>query len=230
MDVQFMAGDKFLSAPLHATEMILTITSSKTDHYNAGSRRNHHRVVQPAGGEPLPCPVAAMDELWKHFPERFPGDQARKPLFRYSDGSHIKREHVVRLLTLAASAVDGELATSVGSHSLRIGGATAMYHQTNDLERVRRFGRWSSGVFHSYLWEGREHSRDLASSMTRDNLRILHKEDTTQEAAARQQQQRSENVTQTAAAAERQVTSSPGSICVEGAGWKDRRRQSLRVT
>ena len=219
-----------MTSPVQATKMILTITSSETDQYNTGPRRNHHRVTQPVGQVALPCPVAAMNELWKHFPVRFSCDQAREPLFRYGDSSHAKREHVVRLLTSAASAVDGEWAASVGSHSLRIGGATTMYHRTSDLKRVRRFGRWSSGVFQSYLWEGREHLSDLASNMTRDNMRILCKETSTQEAAARQQQQQSDNERQTAAVAGRQVTSAPGSICVEGAGLKDRRRQSLLVT
>ena len=81
----------------------------------------------------------------------------------------------MRLLGLAAVALDGDDASEIGSHSLRIGGATAMYHNSGDLERVRRYGRWSSGVFHSYLWEGHEHTQGVSSDMAHDKMKTLEK-------------------------------------------------------
>ena len=44
--------------------------------------------------------------------------------------------------------------TCVGTHSLRIGGATALYQFTKDAETVRRFGRWTPGspMVFLYSW------------------------------------------------------------------------------
>jgi len=54
------------------------------------------------------------------------------------------------------------------SHSLRIGGESALYHATGDIEIVKRFGRWSSGAFHGYLWESEEQFKGLAQKMADD--------------------------------------------------------------
>ena len=45
--------------------------------------------------------------------------------------------------------------TCVGTHSLRIGGATALYQFTKDAETVRRFGRWTPGspMVFLYSWD-----------------------------------------------------------------------------
>ena len=56
----------------------------------------------------------------------------------------------------------------ISSHSLRIGGATAMYHTTGDLAKVKRYGRWSSDTFHDYLWESREPAKGMAKAMAAD--------------------------------------------------------------
>ena len=230
MDIQFMNNESVVHNPRQASGGILTITSPKTDQYNAGSHKNQHRVLQTNGEDELPRFLAAMNEMWEQFPKRCSSTQACKPLFRYSDGSVIRRDRVWRLLTLAANAVNCDSDVSVGSQSLRLGRATAMYHQTNNLKRTRRFGRWASAV-HSYLWEGREHSRCLASEMTNDTMRILRKADSTQEAAAQQQRRQSGNINMAAAAAQQQLEDPTGSICVEGEGGKSmKRRRSPYVT
>eukprot|EP00974_Lingulodinium_polyedra_P121751 11180141-Lingulodinium_polyedra.AAC.1 len=56
----------------------------------------------------------------------------------------------------------------MGSRSLRIGGATALYHSTKDLEVVKRYGRWASTAFHGYLWEDRKRQRSFAAAMADD--------------------------------------------------------------
>ena len=53
----------------------------------------------------------------------------------------------------------------MGSHSLRIGGATALYRAGHDIETIKRFGRWTSSAVHSYLWETNERQRGLAENM-----------------------------------------------------------------
>ena len=55
----------------------------------------------------------------------------------------------------------------MGSHSLRIGGATSLYHAVKDLEAVKRYGRWTTDCYHIYLWEDHERQRDFAQGMAR---------------------------------------------------------------
>ena len=50
-----------------------------------------------------------------------------------------------------AAREEGLPPSQVRTHSLRIGGATTLYHIYNDVELVKRFGRWSSAAFHRYL-------------------------------------------------------------------------------
>ena len=54
------------------------------------------------------------------------------------------------------------------SHSLRIGGATALYHIYHDVDIIKRHGRWTSGAFQGYLWEANETAKGVATRMARD--------------------------------------------------------------
>ena len=59
------------------------------------------------------------------------------------------------------------------SHSLRIGGATALYHVRPDVQLIQRFGRWSSSAFQGYLWEAHETSKGISAAMAADKT-VLH--------------------------------------------------------
>ena len=109
----------------------------------------------------------ALAKMQKFFPERFSGSEKDLPLFRYSSGKPIKREEIQHFLELSAIA-NGQNPIHMGSHSLRIGGATAMYHALGDLEIVKRFGRWASNAFHGYLWESNEQAKGVSQKMARD--------------------------------------------------------------
>ena len=142
------------------------LKQSKTDQYNVGEVRNQFGT----GGDL--CLVAAWLSYEHHFPQRIgPGAEAHLPLARYEDGSYIRRETVQARLSLAAAAF-GVDRSKMGTHSLRIGGATALYHVTGDLQVVRRFGRWSSDAFHSYLWESHEQMKGLAELMEGDHSEL----------------------------------------------------------
>ena len=69
------------------------------------------------------------------FPQRL---LEADPVARYADGKPILREHVQHFLELATTATGGDPGR-IGSHSLRIGGATALYHTVKDLSCVQRF-------------------------------------------------------------------------------------------
>ena len=145
-----------------AEEVVVYIKGSKTDQYNVGAVRNHYR-----SGDTL-CPLVALQEMRRHFPQRFlGGKEAHLPLFRWADGSYIVRDELQSYLQVAAAA-DGREAADIGSHSLRIGGATAMAHVVGDLAKVQRFGRWSSDAFHAYIWDGHQTMEGVATQMAGD--------------------------------------------------------------
>ena len=149
-----------------ADEVIVYIKRSKTDQYNVGATRNQFRSDTDL------CPVQALWELEQHFPERFKGSEIDMPLFRYLDGSPIRREHIQHYLEIAAAAI-GVPSGHMGSHSLRIGGATALYHVCGgDLQLVRRFGRWASDTFHRYLWDPHEQLKGIARKMSQDRSEL----------------------------------------------------------
>ena len=148
-----------------AEEVVINIKGSKTDQYNVGAIRNQYAT------ETELCPVAAMRELERHFPQRVRGSEAALPIFRWASGAHVRREELQRYIEVAALAAGME-AKEVGSHSLRIGGATSMYHVVDDLKRVQRFGRWSTDTFHIYLWESHEPMRPVAKGMAEDRSEL----------------------------------------------------------
>jgi hypothetical protein len=161
VDVSVRAGNVPTTNFAEAEELVIVITGSKTDQYNEGQIRNQFK-----SGEPL-CPVDAMRLLNQHFPQRVSGSERNLALCRFSNGDPVKREDVQHLMQLAALAA-GQDPNRMGSHSLRIGGATALYHATQDLELVKRYGRWLSDAFHGYLWESHEKQTGFSTGMATD--------------------------------------------------------------
>ena len=92
------------------------------------------------------CVVSALIALVLAFPARVQGgDEAELPLCRWPDGAQVNRNEITELLEEAATAV-GLPPSRFRPHSLRIGGASALYHATGDTEVVKRYDRWSSGA------------------------------------------------------------------------------------
>ena len=146
---------------------LVTFRKTKTDQRAFGACRVHHRADAEV------CPVAALELLREHAPERFAeGAEGRRPLFRWSSGKVVKREQLQAALQRAAAA-EGLPPRRFKSHSLRIGGASALWHALGDAEAVKRWGRWSSSAFHGYLYDSEEQSRGVAAAMARD-VATLH--------------------------------------------------------
>ena len=113
-----------------------------------------------------------MAALRKEFPERFGrGSEAHLPLFRWSSGAQVRREQVQKFLEAAAQA-NGLPPGRFRSHSLRIGGASALLHATGQFDLVKRFGRWSSDAVHTYLHDSAEQSAGLAQRMAADKSSV----------------------------------------------------------
>ena len=140
-----------------ADETVIFLRGSKTDQYNAGTIRNQFTTKDEVDH------VKALAKIERLFPQRW-GTEAELPLFRWKSGQVVRRSRVQTALRLAAAA-EGIPAKAMGSHSLRIGGASAMYRQGYDVEAIRRFGRWSSDAVHAYLWETHDKQKGLAQRM-----------------------------------------------------------------
>ena len=159
-DVQARREGRPIEAFAQADEVLVHIRGSKTDQYNQGMLRN-----QFSTGTDLDH-VAALARLQRHFPERWQAERDQ-PLFRLRNGRHLRRERVQQLLGLAGAAA-GLCPSQLGTHSLRIGGATALYKAGFDVECIKRMGRWASNAVHNYLWETHEKQRGLAARMVEE--------------------------------------------------------------
>ena len=148
----------------YADEVVLTVRGSKTDIYNKGESRNHF-----AASDRL-CPVKATINLFRHFPQRYRGgseDQA--PLFRTEDGKVLPRAAVTSLLSASAKAL-GMPEGDLGTHPLRFGGASAIWASYGDSQMVKRWGRWSSDSFQTYIWDARKSAQGVAERMSKVDL------------------------------------------------------------
>jgi len=141
---------------------------TKADQAAFGCVRTHYRVTEGVG-KPL-CVVTAIERLKEEFPERW-AEEAPLPLFRWSNGALIRREDIQKVLERAAEA-EGLPAARFRSHSLRIGGASALLHATNQFELVKRFGRWSSDAVHGYLHDSAEQWKGMAKRMAEDKSAV----------------------------------------------------------
>ena len=137
---------------------------TKTDQAAFGCVRTHYRIKAGEGPVAL-CIVRALARVRARLPRRFGlGSEAALPLFRFVGGRQVRREDVQEVLERAALAT-GLPPSRFRSHSLRIGGASAMLCSTGQFELVKRFGRWTSNAVHGYLHESAETSLGLASRM-----------------------------------------------------------------
>ena len=164
-DVAFYKGGQACLGTV-ADEVVIQVRSSKTDQFGRGQARSHHR----SGGDL--CPVEALATLQALQPHRWRGAELEKPLFRYADRSGLDREGIAHLIKVAALAAGypGELA---GSHSLRKGGATAFFASTGDLERLKRYGGWTSDAVHAYLYEDHTAQIGISQGMIGSNVITL---------------------------------------------------------
>ena len=128
---------KFVDDSPNTTVLSILIRSSKTDQEKMGVTR-----MLRANGTSL-CPVWAMlkySSLCDH------SDNSNKPLFPSAF-----RARLVEVMKWAAVANNIPSAV-VNTHSLRAGGATALFSAGVDWITIQRWGRWKSFAFHDYIW------------------------------------------------------------------------------
>ena len=138
------------------------ISGSKTDWLNQGATRSHSKVAPGPPNSQL-CVVKALLDLYECFPAKF-RKMRGSPFATWRNGTAIPAAYVTATLR-AAAFKQGYKSDAYSLHSLRAGGATALYRATRDIELVARFGRWRTASISSYLWESDQTMSGLRSLM-----------------------------------------------------------------
>ena len=141
-----------------ADEIGLKVRGSKTDKFNQGDLKNHYRTQDPEF-----CVVEAAADVQAHVPHAFDDTNVDR-IMKWQNGQYIDRSEVQVVLEKAAAAC-GTDPNLIGSHSLRFGGASAMYAAYGDTGMVQRWGRWASDAFQGYIWEARTNALNVAERM-----------------------------------------------------------------
>ena len=154
-DVALFRGGKQLHHPSfeQADEVQIVVRASKTDPEGETATRNLYR----SGAEV--CPVLAtaryMSLLWQEFGEPTPTSKFFP---------HLTRQDIQEVLQTVAASL-GEEPQAYTPHSLRFGGASAMWAGGFDSYVLRAWGRWNSDAFLAYLWTSRKASANTAARM-----------------------------------------------------------------
>ena len=149
-----------------ADEVRLSIRGSKVDQLNQGHVMNHYRTHDPEL-----CVVRALELYQRHAPDRF-GKGQTGALFTWGSNRQVTRKCLQQALVRSAEAL-GLPADRMASHSLRFGGATAIWAAYKDSALVKRWGRWSSDSFHGYLWEDKGNAKGVAEAMAKTSIAIM---------------------------------------------------------
>ena len=150
-----------------ADEVVLKIRGSKTDQLNRGEWRNHFRSVDREL-----CPVQALAYYQHHAPERFRGSEAADWLFVWADGTPLLRDQIQAHLQNMAEEC-GLDRDEYASHSLRFGGASALWNAFRDSGMVQRWGRWASQCYQGYVWEARDAAKDVSTRMAEADFNLV---------------------------------------------------------
>ena len=106
-------------------------------------------LVIGAGGS-MVCAIREVQNMLKVDPTP-PGEAARTPCFRDpSNNTALSTTQILSMVRQMATAL-GENPLHFGTHSMRIGGATALFAQGADETVIRTMGRWSSDIHKLYV-------------------------------------------------------------------------------
>jgi len=136
-------------------ELIVNIPGSKTDLYNHGQRLNIHLSSEALN------PLRLILAMWRSTPAHF--REPNRFLFQYGSGP-LHRDVVSSILKKAAIRLGAD-PKNVAPHSLRAGGATAMYHAGYSTAEIQLRGRWVSDCWMIYIWQGRGISKRLVERL-----------------------------------------------------------------
>jgi len=148
-----------------ADEVVLMQGFSKTDPNGQGSVANVH----VADGFEL-CLVGLLKRGHRMNPVHF--SHGENFLLTMSDGKVLNRDVVSSWLSEAGEAL-GAPKNALAVISLRSGGASAMWDAGFGAEEIKKRGRWRSEVWRSYVWDGHDRAKDLASRMLGSSFSLM---------------------------------------------------------
>ena len=168
-DMKFFAQDQQVSTDQldsyrdRITVVSLTIENQKNGW--KGETLSHHAIRK---GDPSCCPVKAVVARAIDMIRMKATDETLICAFRESVAlpwQHVRSSQIVRAVKDAVTALrlpkkKGFLISKIGSHSLRAGGAMALYLNKKTALEIQRAGRWTSNTFLEYI-----HSQLDVSSM-----------------------------------------------------------------
>ena len=134
--------------------IVIHLKHSKTDQLGQGATvvigqsKQHH------------CPVE-LARSFLQFRRKAPGQEA---VFRRKDGSLLTRQRLQALLRKTISQF-GLPAQHFGTHSLRIGAATAAAQAGIPPEHIKALGRWSSDCYRRYMRAPHKTLKNLAKQL-----------------------------------------------------------------
>jgi hypothetical protein len=143
---RFASGGDGIEA---AYRVQLGIAGSKTDWSREGCLLTHHRVV----GDWL-CPVQLLGRAVRVAVDA--EYDPTGPLYRTADGSALSSELLVTVLRAALASFPTPSGAPLNvfvyaSHSLRSGGATALFAADKSCFLIKLMGRWLSSCFEEYI-------------------------------------------------------------------------------
>jgi hypothetical protein len=143
-----------------ADELVQFQPFSKADQDGSGAVTN---VYADANDSPA-CTVRLYNRLRALDPGFFSKENGDAFLFTLANGQVMGYGPQEKLLRGGAERL-GFNPMGISLHSLRAGGATAMWHAGYNTFAIQGRGRWRSDAYKVYIWEGRERARDVATQV-----------------------------------------------------------------
>ncbi|KAJ8574815.1 hypothetical protein ON010_g4399 [Phytophthora cinnamomi] len=141
-----------------AANVTVTFEGSKTDQFGESTTRTLSR-----SGSPWLCPLRAT---WALVAEgTIAGRPEASPLCALPDGSTLTAGEVTRWIKIAARLC-GQDETRYSTHSLRSGGAAALFSAGSADTRIKLHGRWRSDCFQRYVHIDNASTANIARTMT----------------------------------------------------------------
>lgn len=139
---------------LNKDSLEICIKHSKTDQTSKGTTVVIGRTKQST------CPHAIVNKFIRYRRHASRSDA----LFRFKDGSLLTRPKLQKMLrhTLSSLKLPAE---QFGTHSLRIGSATAAAEAGVSVPLIKALGRWSSDCYRTYLRTPHKKLRALSSKL-----------------------------------------------------------------
>jgi hypothetical protein len=141
-DAQFYDGNERPCKVRHATMVGFVLRGGKNSQFG----RNEIRY-QFATGDPLLCPVRGL--AWIRIANRAHKTQPWEPIARAGPNHGVENGHIVQLLKEAAATL-GLNPANYSTHSIRIGGSTALLNSGANPLVIKLLGRWLSDCYQSY--------------------------------------------------------------------------------